>query len=543
MAKLKKILLMGVSYALIAALAIGGTLAYLKDEDSAVNVMTLGNISIEQHEYERATNADGSYKTDATYGYVLKGFTQAKPLYPATDLDANGNPYNYGAGDYDQTRVKMSQVGSHGTMDVFVNENAIDKFVTVENTGKTDAYVRTIIAMEIGSLTEARFDEVISTSSFMTAEGVWKVTDIGIVEIGGNNYYIIEYVYNGAKALGGVHENGVLPAGDTTYPSLCQVYMTAAATNEDVEKIDGNKNGTYEILVVSQAVQANGFANAETALNAGFGDITTTNHPWSVNPAPAPKLVKTAAELQKALDDAVVGDNTIILGANIEGNVTITQKNGVKIFLDGADKTFNGVMTVFGNGRKATAGLTIKNVNFVAANGAESCIVSPDRKINNAYSYSSNVTVEGCTFTDPDGVVNCAAVRHQDGGDSNWKIIDCVVDNTMHSLVQVNNVELDGLYIQGCEVYSKNGINLNQCTKVTIVDCTIDVKGYAVRYGVNGATVNGTFAIKDSTLKSANDDGDAVIIFRGTMTGSTLTITNTTLTGTPEITGNANVVR
>ncbi|MBE6582119.1 MAG: hypothetical protein E7648_02495 [Ruminococcaceae bacterium] len=545
MKNFKKILLMGVSYVLIAALAIGGTLAYLKDEDSAVNVMTLGNVSIEQHEYERATNADGTYKTatiDGVTSYVLKPFTQGKALLPIV-----GDPHlpgdNPGHAGFDSTVVRMTQVDSYGSMQVFAGKNAQDKFVTVENTGKTDAYVRTIIAMEIGSLTEARFDEVISTSSFMTAEGVWKVTDIGIVEIGGNNYYIIEYVYNGAKALGGVHENGVLPAGDTTYPSLAQVYMTAAATNEDVENIDGNKNGTYEILVFSQAVQAAGFDNAETALNAAFGDITTTNHPWSVNPAPAPKLVKTAAELQKALDDAVVGDNTIILGANIEGNVTITQKNGVKIFLDGADKTFNGVMTVFGNGRKATAGLTIKNVNFVAANGAESCIVSPDRKINNAYSYSSNVTVEGCTFTDPDGVVNCAAVRHQDGGDSNWKIIDCVVDNTMHSLVQVNNVELDGLYIEGCEVYSKNGINLNQCTKVTIVDCTIDVKGYAVRYGVNGATVNGTFAIKDSTLKSANDDGDAVIIFRGTMTGSTLTITNTTLTGTPEITGNANVVR
>jgi hypothetical protein len=73
--------------------------------------------------------------------------------------------------------------------------------------------------------------------------------------------------------------------------------------------------------------------------------------------------------------------------------------------------------------------------------------------------------------------------------------------------------------------------------------CEFDVKGYAVRYGVDGSTVSGNFEIKDSTLKSANDDGDAVIIFRGTMTGSTLTLSNTTLTGTPEITGNANVVR
>ncbi|MBQ8743199.1 MAG: hypothetical protein IJZ03_07495 [Clostridia bacterium] len=315
--KLKNILLSGLSLALVAALAIGGTIAYLQDSDSDVNVMTLGNVSIAQHEYERATNADGSYKTDATYGYVLKDFTQAKPLYPATELDANGNPYNYGAGDYGPTRVKMSQVGSHGSMDVFVNENAIDKFVTVENTGKTDAYVRTIIAMEIGSLTEARFDEVISTSSFMTAQGVWKVTDIGVVEIDGNNYYVSEYIYEGAKDLGGVHENGVLPAGDTTYPSLAQVYMKATATNEDVEKIDGNKNGTYEILVFSQAVQVDGFADAETALNAGFGDITTTNHPWT-DGVKVPVTVSSADDMYAALD---AGEkDLVVVGATIDEN-------------------------------------------------------------------------------------------------------------------------------------------------------------------------------------------------------------------------------
>ncbi len=283
MSKMKKVLLMCTAYVLVAALAIGGTIAYLTSEDSDVNVMTLGNVSIAQHEYERATKTDGSYETkeiDGVTSYELKEFTQAKPLYPATEIDANGNPYNYGAGDYGPTRVKMSQVDSHGSMDVFVNENAIDKFVTVENTGKTDAYVRTIIAMEIGSLTEARFDEVIKTSSFMTAQGVWKVTDIGIVEIGGNNYYIIEYVYNGAKALGGVHENGVLPAGDTTYPSLAQVYMTGSATNEDVEKIDGNNNGTYDILVLSQAVQAAGFENAQTALDTAFGKSSEKAAEW-----------------------------------------------------------------------------------------------------------------------------------------------------------------------------------------------------------------------------------------------------------------------
>jgi len=316
--KLKNILLSGLSLVLVAALAIGGTVAYLQDDDSDVNVMTLGNVSIAQHEYERVVDANGNYATDtinSQTSYVLKDFTQGKPLLPATELDANGNPYNYGAGDYDTTRVKMSQVDSHGSMDVFVSKNAQDKFVTVENTGKTDAYVRTIIAFETGSV--ANFNDVIMTSSFMTAQGVWKVTDIGVVEIDGNNYYVSEYIYEGAKDLGGVHEKGVLPAGDTTYPSLAQVYMKATATNEDVEKIDGNKNGTYDILVVSQAVQVAGFADAETALNAGFGDITTTNHPWAdgVN---VPVTVSSADDMYAALD---AGEkDLVVVGATIDDN-------------------------------------------------------------------------------------------------------------------------------------------------------------------------------------------------------------------------------
>ncbi len=296
---MKKKILTTLSVVLILGMAALGILAYLTSEDSDVNVMTLGNVQIDQHEYERVVE-NGAYKVEDG-SYVLKDFSQAKPLYPATDIDANGDPYNYGAGDYDSTRVKMSQVDSHGSMDVFVNKNAQDKFVTVENTGKSDAYVRTIIAMEIGSLPTAEFDNVIRTSSFMTDQGVWKVTDIGSVEIDGNNYFVAEYIYNGAKDLGGVHENGVLPAGDTTYPSLAQVYMTAAATNEDCEALDGNKNGTYDILVYSQAGQVKGFESvgAEKALDTMFYDVTTTMHPWAEG-VEIPEVISTPKDLVKA---------------------------------------------------------------------------------------------------------------------------------------------------------------------------------------------------------------------------------------------------
>lgn len=58
--KFKNVLLTGLSFVLVAAVAIGGTLAYLTSTDSDVNVMTLGNVQIEQFEMERVFDENGN---------------------------------------------------------------------------------------------------------------------------------------------------------------------------------------------------------------------------------------------------------------------------------------------------------------------------------------------------------------------------------------------------------------------------------------------------------------------------------------------------
>lgn len=526
--KLKNILLSGLSLVLVAALAIGGTVAYLQDDDSDVNVMTLGNVSIEQHEYERKVDADGNYTTatiDGVTSYELKDFTQGKPLLPSAI-----NTTTWEGWDWDTTPVRMTQVDSYGGMQVFKSaSNAQDKFVVVENTGKTDAYIRTIVAIEIGDASAS----LIGTSYHQT----WTKNEVGTIVVDGNTYFVYEYVYNGAN--GTRHDNGILPAGDTAYPNLSQVYIMSAATNEDVEALDGNDNGTLDILVVSQAVQAAGFADAETALNAGFGDITTTNHPWA-DGVKMPTIVSTVAEFQAAIDAAVDGD-TIILGADIEGDVTVTQKAGVKFTINGNGYTIDGSITVDGkSARYETAGVTIENVNFAATDLSADAFINLGNGNTNTR-YTNNVTVSNCTF-DYSSNEDKVAIKSYTGGDWNLTVDGCTAEAGMHSLVQVTNVE-KGLTITNCKAYSKNGINLNNTPYLNMSGCEFDTKGYCVRFGVNGATNNGNFTIADSTLKSANVDGDAVIILRGTMTGATLNIKGTTLTGTPDITGTANIVK
>ena len=514
--KLKNILLSGLSLVLVAALAIGGTVAYLQDDDSDVNVMTLGNVKIEQNEYQRVIE-NGTYKIETINGedsYVLEPFEQAKPLLPVTEVDANGAAINHGAGAYGSTKLDMTQVGSQGLKNMFTTKNVQDKIVTVKNTGKSDAYVRTWIALE-DPFTEGRIGVNVGSNGY-TQDPYW----IPVV-IDGVQYSVSCFTYNAA-----------LKPGEVSSPSLLQVYLNYKATNEDMELL----GDTYEILAFSQAVQADGFADAATALKAAFG----TDHPWT-DGVKLPTIVSTVAELQAAIDAAVNGD-IIVLGADIEGDVTVTQKEGVKFTINGNGNTIDGSIIVDGKSQRyETAGITIENVNFAADALSADAYINLGKKGDNNTRYTNNVTVSNCTF-DYSGTEDKVAIKSYTGGDRNLTVDGCTAKAGMHSLVQVTNVE-KGLTITNCKAYSKNGINLNNTPYLYMSGCEFDTVGYCVRFGVNGATNNGNFTIADSTLKSANDDGDAVIILRGTMTGATLNLKGTTLTGTPDIEGTANIVK
>ena len=248
MSIMKKLLAVALTASISAGAAIAGTVAYLQDADSDVNVMTLGNVKIEQIEQE--WNADET---------ALQTFTQAKPLYP-----------------YVGTLGWENTTAVGGAYRRFTMNNVVDKYVTVENTGKSDAYVRTIIALEMGDYSYDEFNMVglsnnAENGSQFKFPGAWEWTDDFVAEIDGKNYNVMV----------AVHKDPVEP-GETTIPSLLQVYLSKDAGNTEVEKLDGNGNGTYDILVLSQAVQTAGFENAATALETAFpkGDNNANVAAW-----------------------------------------------------------------------------------------------------------------------------------------------------------------------------------------------------------------------------------------------------------------------
>lgn len=377
--KNRKLLLI-VSVVLALTMSLGGTLAYLTDTDADVNTMVLGNVKIEQLEYERVPDGNGGYeKLDDESGYKLQLFTQDKPLLPATGA-VSGTPDN----DWDDVVVPFDQIGGAGNMQVLDGVNNIqDKFVVVKNTGNTNAYVRTFIAYEAGSYDLAKWDELV-----MTCNHVFWDDPIchDVVSINGNNYVVVEYVYS--KVLG---------AGEVSRNSLSQIYLMPEATNEDLIALDGNKNGTYDILVLSQAIQADGFADAATALTAGFGAATELNAEGKMNvvawfegndeieAADLPFVVTNAEELAAAV---AAGKTNIALA---DGEYNVANCGGKTLTITGSK---NAVIKLYNEGENgADYGFDASTVTF---NG-----VTIDTSANTG-SYKGfarmNATFNDCTF-------------------------------------------------------------------------------------------------------------------------------------------------
>lgn len=243
--KLNRKLVLILSIVLSVALAAGGTMAYLQDTDEDVNVMTLGSVYITQNEQQRNENGE------------LVPFENEKPMYPAV-YEGNGIGY--------QPEEEWPVPGDDAWMMLEENENVIDKIVTVTNTGKSDAYVRTLIAFEgIGVYGVNGGDNAYVKYLWCGSEVGDQIAAAyeGEIQVDGVDYTVISFTY----------KNAVAP-GETTIPSLKQLYMSKEAGNAEMEYY----GEYYDVLVLSQAVQTQGFADAQTALDTAFGKADNQDH-------------------------------------------------------------------------------------------------------------------------------------------------------------------------------------------------------------------------------------------------------------------------
>lgn len=273
--KLNRTWAMAAAIVMALTLSLSGTLAYLSDTDADVNVMTLGNVQITQNEQERVKDENGKFTTE------LQAFTNNQVIYPAV----------YGVtGMTDPARQQITVGEYTHTAGLRAFPNYVDKIVTVTNTGKSDAYVRTMIAIPSKNTVTAEdvseqwlhYNPITDTDTNPSngwyagktqADGDWDANKNYLynITINGNVYE----VYTATNV-------NVLAPGKTTGPCLAGFYLDNSVNYVDGAYVDvkGDKvweEDTLEILVISQAVQAAGFADAYTALNAGYGEVNSEN--------------------------------------------------------------------------------------------------------------------------------------------------------------------------------------------------------------------------------------------------------------------------
>ena len=460
---------------LLAAVAVGGMLAYLQSEDSDVNVMTLGNVKIEQIEQQRVEK-DGEFTSE------LEAFEQGKVLMPYTNRE--DTPDTIMIGD---KKVTLSDKYN----------NYVDKIISVTNTGESDAYVRTLVAVPTGgadweptavSATNCWLHWNYPGASF-TDENWGSEWNSVYVEIDGKGYYVWEFVHKTA-----------VESGETTYPVLHGFFMDYRVGNDDdglfmdygngiVKRIDDfGFEEAVNILVLSQAVQTAGFADAQTALDTAFGDVTKASAEAWFCGMEAPTAVATADELAAAIKAGV--DMYLTADVSVDADATMTVATGKDVTLNLNGHTLSG--TADGTGNRE---MFLVKGNMTVENGKIEMVAE------NNQGWGAMATIFDVTAG---GVLNIAnAVIKNDGGtDMNFGIH---LNNWGEVTLNIENSTISASYIAVRVFNSGNDMN-----NVTIKNSKLEGK---YSFWVHNYTVAdfGTQEKADAHAKLLNFD-----IFNGT---------------------------
>ena len=254
----KKLTLVVTCIVLVAAMVIGGTLAYFTDTDNATNTFAVGNVSIDLIEQQRGENG-------------LVPFEQNKKLYP----------------------IVGSAQGEKDALGMPTAKNYVDKMVTIQNTGSEKAYIRAYFAIPSAlddgyetfnaglNVLHFNFGNKVVNGAISSTEGVewiwthgstWNYFETTIDGIKYNVYYADYYQ--------------AVAAGATTEQLVQGVYLDKTFDIKDGKCYAFGKEVTLDAgwdwskvscPVFAVACQAEGFDNATDAMNAAFG---ANYNPW-----------------------------------------------------------------------------------------------------------------------------------------------------------------------------------------------------------------------------------------------------------------------
>ncbi len=208
-------------------------------------------------------------------------------------------------------------------------------------------------------------------------------------------------------------------------------------------------------------------------------------------------LVDSVEKLQAAID-AAIDNYTVVLANDLAGEVTVAQKSGVNLVIDGAGYKFDGTIKVHANSNRNSGKLLVSNVNFETSTKDLNFVYAVD--FGNACRYSQNITVEDCTFK---AVENSEAVNTAVGvkvnATQNLVIKNCTAEN-MHSLLQAQSCDM-AVYVDGVTVNNcKNGVSFGNTAYPTIKNSNIAATGYGIR--ADGDASRGNLVVETVTVEA-----------------------------------------
>ena len=463
---MKKIIALALSALLLVGAAVVGTVAFLTDTDQAINVMTSGNIEIEQWEMQRQGNTLVEFKNDE--------------MWPAFTMTPS-NPWpmveNVTLGDLP---------GTYLMWDPTVVKNVKDKIVYVENTGRNEAYARTILAFENPTL--ANGDEVIEYVK-MNVNGT--LTDLNMtVSINGTPYALFAYTY--AEAI---------PAKSNAAPSLLQIAFAEGATNEHMAAI----KGTYDILSLTQASQTEGFdaVTAGEALDRVFGGLTEENIiKWFTGTAPTP--VTDNEKLEEAL--TADKENIIVI---LENDVTYDVAAWAMDAMGGASTK---TVTIYGNGHTITFNQTNSDWNNIALNN-NALLTINDAHITSIGYNNGPWNRHDLNFASPVVLNNVttdkALAFKSDATLNNVTIKDANTSDTYAIWIQPNGqtVSIDGLVVDMLDCTDGRGIKIDEQYVDAPAKVTLTVKNATFKTEEKAAILVKSAAGADIVLENVDISG------------------------------------
>ena len=255
----KKILTAALAVCMLATLVIGMSLAYFTDTKTAEHTFTVGSVSIELIESQlhrvNAGVANGATSTSPlwTPNQTMNGAAGTAVDTKWTGAYFTDDQIKADAANYAQYLAEAGKNMTPGT--------SVRKCPYVINTSTTnDAYVRVRV------LIPAYLNDMLWEKSYWTSTAINNgqvIADLGTNEKGtsvtvdGEEYMQYSFTYVNA-----------LKPGEMTFWN-CWGSIAIPASVTDLSNVE---NGTFDVLVQADAIQADGFANATAAFAAFDGE-------------------------------------------------------------------------------------------------------------------------------------------------------------------------------------------------------------------------------------------------------------------------------